>query len=139
MISRIFICSCVFFLALYSLSLQANTLSCPPVDQVLQQRLIKPLQNPHDSEQWNFRSGLFNHQGQSWFIEFGGFYPANISADTALKMGQDDLNHITPSVPSPHPVPIPSHILCDYMSEGGQFWLSALTTATIDTSFDYTH
>lgn len=102
----------------------ATVLKCPPVRLIKNVKLTTARQNPYDPECWDFSSNMFIYEHKQWILSFGTFLTHVTSQAEALKKGQRYFDHAKIINKHPHPIKIPSGLICLYTPNGMRYWIS---------------
>lgn len=118
------ICGAVLFIALNP----TFSLTCPSYETIKQIQFTTAVQHARDYELWYLFSNPFEHRQQTWNVSFGTFfYNQNLTPAEALQKGQQFFANSPLKIHHPKPIWIPSGVVCDYMTEGSLFWVSAVS------------
>lgn len=118
------LCGAVFSIALTP----TFAITCPTYEAIQQIRFTSAAQHSQDHDLWYLFSNPFEHDKQTWNVTFGTFfYNELLSPSEALQKGQQYFDHSPLKIHHPKAVWIPSGVVCDYMTEGSSFWVSAVS------------
>jgi len=111
----------------FSHSLLALELTCPSNDSVKAVKLINASQHPYDPTYWSFVSDYFTYQERLWRVEFGTFLPTVETKSQAMRQGQIYFDQAPIVIEDAHPVDIPRYWLCEYVPNGREYFIAAVS------------
>jgi len=102
-------------------------LKCPPVALIKAVSFVKTHQEEIDASLWYLLSEPFSFDNSTWNVSFGKFYDDTKSAYAVLVEGRAFFQQAPLKNKHPKPVWIPHAAVCDYMSEGSEYFIAAVS------------